>query len=208
MQWVVLGDGSTRCQGSRLEQGRGLQRARAAAGHPRHRAAGLGRLWDPLCMGCAEVTVACGACGRHGAPSDGSRAAGAGCWVRGGAGMEPERHGLCLGKAEPLSSPSCLACPRSLLYCRSYRIWPPGTPTWSSSHSVGAPRWGSLALVPLASAPVLCTPWEPHARREPCRWAGCLRGLRALPSLLPTASPKGTSLGDTAGSKPLRGRGC
>ena len=161
--WVAVGcaGGGAGCQGGRAEPGGGLQRAWAAAGHLQHRAAGLGQWWDQLCMGCAEGTVACSKCGRHGAPSVGSRTAGAGCWVQGQSwsdtGFVWERLSL---SAAPPASPY----PHGALSLRTYRMWPPITPTWSSSRSVGAPRWGSLAPVPLSTwhhSPVQCrqVPW-------------------------------------------------
>lgn len=144
--------------GQQVGAGRGFAKGWSCSRAPAAQGAGSGRPWQQLCLACAEGMVARGVRGRLGAPCEGSGAAAAGCWARGQAGTEPEPHGLCLGKAEPLRSPSCPAVPTQSLSCRSYRIWPPSTPTWLSSRSVGAPRWGPSPRFPWRVARALRTP--------------------------------------------------
>lgn len=90
-------------------------------------------------------------------------------WSQSNVGFSWERLSLC-------TAPPASPCLRSALSFRSCRIWPPNTPTSSSSRSVGAPRCGSFAPVPLASAQA------GHTLGAPCwegavPWAGACRAI-------------------------------
>uniref|UniRef100_A0A8C0UD97 C-factor-like n=1 Tax=Cyanistes caeruleus TaxID=156563 RepID=A0A8C0UD97_CYACU len=107
----------------------------------------------------------------------------------------------CLHSALLCTAPPASPCLHSALSYRSYRIWPPSTPTSSSSRSVGALRWRSFAPVPLASAQA------GHTLGAPC-WEGavprgwCLQGHWALPLL---GEQRRVPHGDTGSDLPCVG---